>query len=393
MSNEAAPAQGLQVANAAILKQEMTAEAPKIDKELEAKADNFVQALLSLDPKDVTSRGDGKNAVENMGLELQKKSAQQSQMLQQPVKDLSKRADESGDVGNALINLKMEVEALDPSGIDLEPGWFSRVLGSLPGVGTPLKRYFSKYESAQTVIAAIIRSLEKGRDQLGRDNTTLAEDQKRMQEITKKLEQVIQLSIVIDQKLQKKLDSGELAAGSDQHRFVAEELVFPLRQRIIDLQQQLAVNQQGILATEIIIRNNRELIRGVNRALNVTVSALQVGATVAIALGNQKDVLDKVENVNKTTSDLIAGTANRLKTQGAAIHKQAASAQLDMEKLRGAFADIKIAMEDIASFRMNALPQMATTVLELDKLTKDSKEAIEKMEKGNRAKPKITVEV
>lgn len=392
MSNSAAGLSGLQVAAVEAIKQEMAPEAPKVDKELNSKADAFVQALLNLDLKEIESRSEGKGAVDNLGLDLQKKSAQQSQMLKQPVKDLSRQAEDGGDVANALIKLKLEVEALDPGGIDLEPGWFSRLLGQLPGVGTPLKRYFSRYESAQTVIQAIVRSLEKGRDQLSRDNTTLAEDQKRMQEITKKLEQTIQFAILIDQKLQQKLD-GELKAGSEQHRFVAEELLFPLRQRLMDLQQQLAVNQQGIIATEIIIRNNKELVRGVNRALNVTVSALQVGATVALALSNQKMVLDKVENVNKTTSDLIAGTAARLKTQGAQIHKQAASSQLDMESLKRAFGDLRTAMEDIASFRSQALPQMAQTVLELDRLTTESRNAIEKMEKGNRMKPKITVDL
>jgi hypothetical protein len=50
--------------------------------------------------------------------------------------------------------------------------------------------------------------------------------------------------------------------------------LFALRQRTLDLQQQLAVNQQGVLAIEIIIRNNRELIRGVDRALDVTISRI-----------------------------------------------------------------------------------------------------------------------
>ena len=68
------------------------------------------------------------------------------------------------------------------------------------------------------------------------------------------------------------------------YKFVSEELLFPLRQRIQDLQQQLLVNQQGFLTIEMIIRNNKELIRGVNRALNTTVSALQVAVTLATSI-------------------------------------------------------------------------------------------------------------
>jgi uncharacterized protein YaaN involved in tellurite resistance len=289
------------------------------------------------------------------------------------------------------VDLKMQVEDLDPARFDLDPGWFSRMLGHIPGIGTPLKRYFTKYESAQTVIAAIIRSLEVGRDQLNRDNVNLVEDQKGMYDLTGKLEKAIKLAQRIDQKLDAKLK--EMTPGTEQHKFVAEELLFPLRQRIIDLQQQLAVNQQGVLVTEGIIRNNKELVRGVNRTLHVTVSALNVGATLAIALANQKNVLEKVESVNKTTGDLIAGTAERLKTQGAQIHKQASSSMLEIDQLKRAFADIKIAMDDIAAFRMNALPQMAQSVVELDKITAEASAQIEKMNRGNLMRPGVTIDV
>ncbi len=286
----------------------------------------------------------------------------------------------------------MKVEELDPGKFDFEAGWFTRTLGMIPGIGTPIKRYFSKFESAQTVIGSIIRSLENGRDQLNRDNITLFEDQKTMHDSSKKLEQAVKLGQLIDQKIQYKLDR-EIPTEDPKHKFVSEELLFPLRQRIIDLQQQLVVSQQGILATEIIIRNNKELTRGVDRALNVTISALETAASVAMALANQKIVLDKLNSVNKTTSDLIAGTAARLKTQGVEIHKQASSSQLNLESLKASFQDIKTAMDDVATFRTKALPQMASTILELDKISTDANKAIQKMEEGNKAKPQIKLDI
>ena len=386
----------LQVATMADIKRDLGVGAPGAapavaDPELDAKADQFVAALLAVDPKDFAARKDYVSAAENMGIELQKQAARKSEILKQQIGKLAKDEGDGGQVANSLVDLKMQVEDLDPARLDLDPGWFSRMLGHIPGVGTPLKRYFTKYESAQTVIAAIIRSLEVGRDQLNRDNVNLVEDQKGMYDLTGKLDKAIKLAQRIDQKLDARLK--EMTPGTEQHKFVAEELLFPLRQRIIDLQQQLAVNQQGVLVTEGIIRNNKELVRGVNRTLHVTVSALNVGATLAIALANQKNVLEKVESVNKTTGDLIAGTAERLKTQGAQIHKQASSSMLEIDQLKQAFADIKIAMEDIATFRTNALPQMAPSVVELDKITAEASAQIEKMNRGNLMRPGVTIDV
>lgn len=152
------------------------------------------------------------------------------------------------------------------------------------------------------------------------------------------------------------------------------------------------MNQQGVLSTAIIIGNNKELVRGVNRALDVTISALQVAVTVALALAHQKIVLDKIEAINKTTSDLIAGTAAQLKTQGAAIHTRAAGASLDMESLKSAFADINAAMEAISTYRREALPQMAESIIEFDKLAEEGEAAIAKIEQGSAARPTLDLD-
>jgi uncharacterized protein YaaN involved in tellurite resistance len=121
----------------------------------------------------------------------------------------------------------------------------------------------------------------------------------------------------------------------------------------------------------------------------VTVSALQVAVTVALALAHQKIVLDKIQAINTTTSTMIAGTAERLKTQGTEIHQQASSTMLDMEALRSAFADIDTALNEISRFRREALPTMAGTILELDTLTAESEQAIENMERGRTAATRI----
>ena len=176
-------------------------------------------------------------------------------------------------------------------------------------------------------------------------------------------------------------------------RFVEDEILFPLRQRIQDIQQQLAVNQQGVLAIELIVRNNKELIKGVDRGINVTVNALNVAVTVALALANQKIVLDKIDAVNLTTNKLIAQTAAQLRTQGAAIHKQASSTQLDIEVLKKAFVDVNAALDDISNLRKEALPQMANHILEMDKLTRASEESIRRLEKGTQLEPAVKLEV
>lgn len=364
--------------------------APASDPALDKRADEFVQRLLDLGGQGDQGGDEASAAIAAMGRDLQRAASQRSGMLKQPIMALGHTADDGGPVAKGLIDLRMQVEGLDPAKFDLEPGWVSRTLGFIPGIGNPIKRYFMRFESAQTVIDAIIASLKKGREQLGRDNVTLAEDQKAMRALTHKLARQIALAEMLDRKLEAKRDR-ELAGDEAKRKFLEEQLLFPLRQRIMDLQQQLAVNQQGVLAITLIIANNKELMRGVDRSLDVTVNALQVAVTVALALANQKVVLDKVEAINKTTSDILAGTAERLKQQGADIQRRASSAMLDINALKSAFADIATALDEIARYRREALPQMAASILEFDKLSAKGEEAIRKLEQGRAAEPTLQI--
>ena len=364
------------------------------DQEVEAAADKFVAAVLAFDPNDPAqqnARDANIAAVETLGEKTQKEAAHRSTMLKQPIRSLASKSDDGGEVARSLVELNMQVEELDPGKFDFEAGWFARLLGWIPGIGTPLKRYFLKFEQSDTVIDAIVRSLKEGQAQLTRDNITLVQDQKAMRGYTFRLEKTIKLGMQIDQRLAYALER-EVEPGDARASFIQEELLFPLRQRIQDLQQQLAVNQQGVLAIELLVRNNKELIKGVDRAINVTVNMLSVAVTVALALANQKIVLEKIDAINKTTNRLIEENAARLKTQGAAIQKQAASTQLSMESLKRAFADIHTALDDISTYRKNALPEMAKNILEMDQMTAEAEAQIRKQEQGNQAAPTMELD-
>lgn len=365
---------------------------PDVSDTLQARALIVAEKIIGVDPDDQEARRVTLEAVEGMGRDLQRRAATRSRLLQAPLRDLSRESEEGGPVARSLSDLRIEIEKLDPTSLDLEPGWFNRTLGLLPGVGTPLQRYFMRFETSQGVIDAIIRSLENGRDQLKRDNVTLVEDQQSMRQLTVTLTEQVALAEALDAAIGTKLDT-EIEPGDPRREFIEEELVFVLRQRTMDLQQQLAVNQQGVLATALIMRNNHELIRGVDRALDVTISALQVAVSVAMAVAHQRVVLDKVEALNRTTSQMIAGTAERLKTQGSRIHQQASSATLDLAALRSAFRDINIALDEISRYRREALPAMASTIVEMDRLTTEAEQAITKHERGTAATSALGLEV
>lgn len=365
---------------------EFTAPEPVAEQENAAfasQADAIVANILAVDPKDLAARDAQAGAVRQMGARVQADIARQSQMLKTPMTTLMHDAEDGGQVARDLLTLQEQVNDINPNRVDFTMSSVRRLLAKLPGIGTPLASWFAKYQQVDSVINDIMASLKDGRAQLERDNTTLTDDQRRMRELTFSLQDYVNLGQMLDRRLAAAIES--LAAEDAKRQFLEEELLFPLRQRIVDLQQQLAVNQQGVLATEVIIRNNRQLVIGVDRAVNVTVTALNTAATLQIALQHQKKVLAGVQAVTDTTNQLIAGTAEQLKTQGTAIQKQATQTQLDIDVLKKAFQDVEDALDDLRTFRREALPTMAQSISDMDDLSGRMAASIERMESGNAA--------
>ncbi len=383
------PTKNLQVLTTDMIASEMAVPVTTNSSEMEVAASKVVEHLFAIDTHNETAKATAVQSVETMGLRVQQEASRRSHMLKQPIAVLARNAEDGGPVAKSLLDLRDQVEDLDPNHYDFSASGLRRLLGSIPGVGSPIRRYFSRFQSSEVVIDSIVDSLEKGGEQLKRDNITLVDDQKHFRELAVKLAEAVSFGQLVDTKLTEKL--ADILREDPLYKFIEQELLFPLRQRIMDLQQQQAVAQQSVLTVEVIIRNNKELMRGVQRALNVTINALSTAVTLALALENQRITLDKVNKVNQVTNDLIAGTAEKLRTQGVAIHKQAASAMLDMDVLKKAFKDIAAALDDIEKFRSDALPAMKNTIADMDVANNENADRIESLIRGRDSQIKMGV--
>src|SRR5205085_6582659 len=102
----------------------------------------------------------------------------------------------------------------------------------------------------------------------------------------------------------------------------------------------------------LIRRSNLELVKGVDRATSTTVSALRTAVIAALALGNQKLVLDQITALNTTTGNIIESTSQMLRQQTVEIASQAASSTISIEKLQSAFNNIYATIDTIDTFKL-----------------------------------------
>ncbi|MDQ3809717.1 MAG: toxic anion resistance protein [Chloroflexota bacterium] len=319
---------------------------------------NYVESLTRLEAQspEFTEKV---ASITRMGNDEIRRSAEaSSRFLERPTAALKQGPMAQGSqVSGALLALREQVEALDPSRhLNQRRGLFRKV-----PFGNQVHDYFRRYQSAQNHIEAIVNGLYRGQDELLRDNSALEQEKAHLWAMKTRLEQYTVMAGALDEALTNKIARIEVA-DPDKARALKEDALFYVRQKRQDLLTQLSVVVQGYLALDLIRKNNLELVKGVERATTTTVSALRTAVIAALALGNQKLVLDQVTALNTTTGNIIESTSQMLRQQTVDIANQAASATVSIEKLQAAFNNIYATIDTIDSFKLAALDSMRKTI-------------------------------
>jgi uncharacterized protein YaaN involved in tellurite resistance len=348
---------------------------------LDAKVESYMSALLTAETKSPTFDAKATD-VRTMGDDDIRRAAESSnRLLKTPVKALKEGGlSETGRVGKTLLDLRRTVEDLDPS----QAHGAKKVFGMIP-FGDRITDYFRKYQSAQSHLDGILHSLRDGQDELQKDNVALNMEKQVLWDSMGRLNQYVYIAERLDAKLTAEIATLE-ATDPEKATALKQDVLFYVRQKHQDLLTQLAVSIQNYLAIDITIKNNIELIKGVDRASTTTISALRTAVIVAQALGNQKLVLDQITALNTTTSNLIQSTSEMLRDNSVRIQEQAASATIGLPQLQAAFANIYQTMDAIDTYKVQALDAMAATIGTLETEVAKSQAYLDR---ANRQNPKV----
>ena len=359
--------------------QAKTAVDTKTEQAIARSSQEQLQAMLQLDTADATQRKAAVEAIEHFGEDAIVGSRRKNDFLARRIASFKNNSDQTGVVASNLTELSVAMKDLDPSGIRFSEGVRSRLFH-------PVRRYFTKYEKADKVIDGILDVITSGEKQLRNDNQTLLLEQEALEAETIKLNEYIAMGQELDAALSARIEQARME-GEDEKKiaFLESEVLFPLRQKVMDMGTLAVVNYQGIGAVEIIRKNNLELIRGVERAKQVSVSALRVGVMCAQALYNQNLVLRAVRTLSDSTAQMIEANAAMLKSQSGEIGELATNPMISVETLKQSFATVFEVFDECESYKRNALPQMAQMIDAFADLAQDGKERIDQMQQARSA--------
>lgn len=299
-----------------------------------------------------------------------------NKLLDKPLKRMKEESAEGNMLAKALGDLRNVVEELDPS---KRLSTKNKLLSMLPfGIGDKTKNYFREFESAQGTINSIVESIINGKQMIENDNELLEEEKAVLWERMKNLEKWVYITKRIDAALVQRITEVE-AVNPERARVLKDEVLFYNRQKTTDLLQTLAVSMQGYITYDTIRKTNLELIKGADRALTTTRAALNIAVTAAMALTNQKIVLEQITAFNTITGNLIENTARMLETQAPEVYKLATEATIDLEVLQRSFTSIQNAVNSISNYKIQALDNMQNVVTNLTEEVDKTKKLLDRV--------------
>lgn len=337
----------------------------EVQSKLATRASKFVEEIDGLDLK--SPEMDAKIAEINAvgAAEIAKSANVSNRMLDRPAMALQ---DDGNTVAQAKVSktlgeLRRTVTELTPNGADLDEKKVRKFLRLLPG-SSKIDSRMDRFKTAGDELKAITAALAAGQAELRADNVDIEKERNNLWELMGSLTEYASMLGSLDSSLDGRIL--ELESGDKDETKRAEvmrsDVQFAVRQRRQDLLAQLAVSAQGYLAMDLIKKSNVELEKGVERAKTTTLAALRTGVIGSQALESQKRVLGQIDSLNATTNEVIANNAAMLRSQSTEIQQRATSSTVDIAKLERAFEDVFATMDQIDTFRGEAVAEMRQAV-------------------------------
>ena len=148
---------------------------PEDVEQLDDQVRGFIDDITNHDTQDPKFK-EAIERIHSMGnKDVEASASVSNRMLERPVGTLKNGMfDQGARIGQSLIDLRRQIEELDPS---RQGDLFSarKLLGLIP-LGNRLVDYFDRYQSSQAHLNAIIEALKRGKDELLRDNAAIEQE-------------------------------------------------------------------------------------------------------------------------------------------------------------------------------------------------------------------------
>ena len=348
-------------------------------KHLDDVAENFVNKAF--DSGFLTSIDQSVSAgitadIDSMGMAEAKEIALSSNnLMNRQLKELDNSSvKENKKVVKSLMDMENKIVELNPAkaGINWDdPLRGGRIFGiKLPFIGDKLQKYIQKTRDASQYIEMVNKELDEGsriiRESIGEIDL---EKQKNL-EITMRSNEYLYLNSAIVKKVESRMIENKL--NDKEKELVTEVILYPLEQKKSDLNTQIHVAITSYYGLDVIQKNNKELLRGVQRCQMVALPALNTSITMASALADQKNVHGTVGAINQTAEEMLNNVSTMVSSQSQQIQKSAQSETIKRKSIMDNYKKIEDALKKTSEYRLQAHAALKKDNEKMEELTKNA---------------------
>lgn len=319
-------------------------------------------------------------SLSNFGVETQKKLGYFSNELLTKVK-----AKDSGDAGAAINELLAQINMIRVDEADAKPGRLSRMFSGMPFVqkfADKSKRIASQYNSIAENVDDVVIKLEKTRQSVLKDSTSLEIMFKQALEYIQEVRSVIAAGkLKIEELEQESLPQLERELeGSKGDEIIVQRLsdmvAFKerLEKKVHDFTLSHTIATQSMPQIRMIQSANDVLAQKIQNSIHTVIPVWRQQVAIALGLEKQRKALDIQKKVTDTTNEMLLKNAALLKTNVTVAAQENERGIVDMETLKKVNKDmvdtldavIKIS-EEGSKKRLEAVKELAQVQEELNK--------------------------
>ena len=345
--------------------------------ELDRDVDMFLEEIMS---KNLHSEGLDNmiSTIENLGNDtVRANSRATNRLLEIPLHQAKADAsDPTNSVLSKLSELRTLAIKLDPKSKNTFKN--NKLWGfKLPfKVGNKVDDVVQNFRNSKDQLDDIRKGLLNGRDGLQEDNATLDTERSQHYARMNELEQFTYLTAELYRRLTIKVAEIE-TVDELRAKAIKQEVLFVLSQKQLDFVQDTIVAMNTYMGYQTLVTNNKQLIRAVNRAIHTTMNALTSSIVMSQALDRQTQILEAVQNLSSTTSQIMEDGAQRMEIQAQEIAKSASSSTLEIESLQRTTEALVRTVEGVQNFKSEALASMDENLAVLRGLVAKGKQGMD----------------
>jgi uncharacterized protein YaaN involved in tellurite resistance len=281
------------------------------------------------------------------------------------------KVEDSGVMIRELTNIMKKFDKQDFE--DKPEGFFGKMFNK---PAKAVEKLMGKYKTIGSEIDKIYTELSGYKLDINNANGMLNNLYEQNFDYYKELEKYIAAGNLIAEKMERD-DIPQLEAkantSGDQMDIIklenAKGALEMIKQRVYDLETAKMVSLQTAPQIKMIQKGNYKLVSKIHSAFIITIPVFKNGIIQAIALKRQKLVSDSLNELDRTTNELLLKNAENIKNQSVDIAKLTGGTSVKLETLEKTWQTIMQGIEETARIETENKKLRETGVIKLNDMT------------------------